>query len=102
MEINGRKIEIYPSLTPNTPIIYLNTVSSEGGKVYQALRNMNCPDFTLVSIGNLEWNHDMAPWDIPPISKNDTTCTGGADEYLQLLTNKIIPQTEKAVSDTPT
>lgn len=101
LEIGGKKIEVYPSLTPNRPVIYLNTVSSEGGKVYQTLQNMNCPDFTLVSIGNLQWDHDMAPWDIPPISKNDPPCTGGADEYLQLLTSTIIPQAEKSVPGGP-
>lgn len=101
LEISGKKIEIYPSLTLNRPVVYLNTVSSEGGKVYQALQNMNCPDFTLVSIGSLKWDHDMAPWDIPPISKNDTPCTGGADEYLRLLTNTIISQAEKSVLGTP-
>lgn len=59
------------------------------------------PDFTLVAISGLEWDHDMAPWDIPPISKKDTPCTGGADSYLGLLLSKIIPEAEKQISGTP-
>lgn len=43
----------------------------------------------------------MAPWDIPPISKKDTPCTGGADSYLGLLLSKIIPEAEKQISGTP-
>ncbi len=39
----------------------------------------------------------MSPWDIPPIIKGNTPCTGGADEYLQLLTNEIVPRAEKLV-----
>ena len=43
----------------------------------------------------------MAPWDIPPISKNDTPCTGGADSYLDLLLSKIIPEAERQLRGTP-
>lgn len=43
----------------------------------------------------------MAPWDIPPISSKDTPCTGGADAYLELLLNEILPQAEKTVFGTP-
>ncbi len=60
-----------------------------------------CPDFSLVAISGLEWDHDMAPWDIPPISKDDTPCTGGADDYLHLLTEKIMPQVENMVPGEP-
>ncbi len=96
-EVGSKKIEVYQSTSRNRPIIYLNTVSGEGVQVYKALQNMGCPDFTLVSISNLEWDHDMAPWDIPPISKDDTPCTGGADEYLQLLLSEIMPEAEKTM-----
>ena len=92
--IANKKISIYPSAEPDSPIVYLNTFGGEGNKVLQALRKMNCPVFTLVTISGLAWDHDMSPWNIPPISKNDTPCTGGANEYLQLLTEKIIPKAE--------
>lgn len=62
---------------------------------------MGCPDFSLIAISDLEWNHDMAPWDIPPIAKNDTPCTGGADDYLCLLTEAIMPQAEDMIRGTP-
>ena len=75
VEVGGKTVEIFPSKAPNRPVVYLNTVSNEGLRVYQTLQGMGCPDFTLVAIGNLDWNHDMAPWDIPPISKGDTPCT---------------------------
>lgn len=39
----------------------------------------------------------MSPWTIPPISKEDTSCTGGADEYLQLLIDEIMPEAESYV-----
>lgn len=40
-----------------------NTYSNEGQQVYQAAQAAGCPPFTLVTVGNLDCNHDMAPWD---------------------------------------
>ena len=97
MNAAGKQIAIYPSAAPNTPVVYLNTFAEESDQVYQALHDANCPDFTLVAISGLAWNHDMAPWDIPPISKNDTPCTGGADAYLKCLTDEIVPKAEEQI-----
>ena len=95
--IDHRVVTVYPSAAANRPIIYLNSVAEESGQVYQKLRGGGCPDFTLVSISGLNWNHDMVPWDIPPVSKGAAPCTGGADEYLQLLTEEITPKAETLI-----
>lgn len=94
-QVADKEITVYPCTVPGRPAVYLNTFAGEGDQVYQELRKNGCPDFTFVTISGLLWNHDMAPWEIPPISKNDTPCTGGADEYLRLLTTEIIPKAEK-------
>ncbi len=97
----GKKISVYPSAAPDMPVMYLNTFSEEGDHVYQLLRNLARSDFSLVAISNLAWNHDMAPWGIPPISKGDMACTGGADEYLELLVQEIVPRAEELVPGKP-
>lgn len=97
IDIAGKTIAVYPSAAPDRPVVYLNTFAEEGDEVYLALQKNNCPDFTLVTISGLEWNHDMAPWDIPPISKDDTPCTGGADAYLKRLTDEIVPRAEEEI-----
>lgn len=66
------------------PVIYLNTYSNEGLQVFQAAQAADCPLFTLVTIDNLDWNHDMAPWDNPAVFKGGEPFTGGADDYLHL------------------
>jgi len=99
--IAGKRVDIFPGSAPDCPIIYLNTFAAEGKRVRQTLEKMKCTDFSLVAVSNLDWDHDMAPWDIPPISENDTPCTGGADNYLRLLTEEIIPQAEKTVTGIP-
>ena len=99
--IKGKTTSIFPSFEANAPIIYLNTFSNEGQKVYEATQADNCPLFTLVAISDLDWSHDMVPWDSPPVFKNSEPCTGGADDYLRLLTEEIIPTAEREISGVP-
>ncbi|WP_297241342.1 alpha/beta hydrolase [Flavonifractor sp. An306] len=94
-------ISIFPSLEATAPILYLNTFSDEGQKVYEAAQAAGCLPFTLVAISDLDWNHDMVPWDSPPAFKNAEPCTGGADDYLRLLTGEIIPMAEKEITGAP-
>ena len=101
LEIGSKNISIFLSTKPRTPIIYLNTFSDEGRKVYEAAQATGCPPFTLVAISDLDWNHDMVPWDSPPSFKNAEPCTGGADDYLRLLTEEIIPTAEKGIAGVP-
>ena len=97
--VKGKTISIFPSFEVNAPIIYLNTFSNEGQEVFKAAQAAGCPSFTLVTISDLDWNHDMAPWDSPPAFKNAAPCTGGADDYLRLLTEEIIPTAELLVGE---
>ena len=95
------KYEVFPAKSPDRPVIYLNTFGGEGKKVWKELQKRGAPDFTLVAIKDLEWDHDMAPWDIPPIMKGDTPCTGGADDFLKYLLEEVMPEAEKQVPGTP-
>lgn len=95
--MDGKQIDIYPSSVPNSPVVYLNTFSNEGDGIYKRLCEMGCEQFSLVAVSSLKWDNDMSPWDIPPIVKGDTPCTGGADEYLRFLTDKILPKAEEYI-----
>lgn len=96
--IGQKQISVYPCDEPDCPVIYLNTFEGEGEQVLRILKGGGCPPFTLVIVSGLDWNHDMSPWEIPPVFKNAEPCTGGADEFLGLLCGKIIPETEKEIS----
>ena len=95
--IEQKHITVYPCDEPDRPVIYLNTFEDEGEQVLRILRDSGCPPFTLVSVSNLDWNHDMSPWEIPPVFKNAEPCTGGADDYLKLLIERIVPEAEKEI-----
>ena len=99
--IGSKTASIFPSLKTTAPIIYLNTFCGEGLKVYEAAQATGCPPFTLVAISDLDWNHDMVPWDSPPVFRNAESCTGGADDYLRHLTTEIIPTAEKELAGVP-
>lgn len=100
-KVGQKTVDVFQSENPNRPVIYLNTYGREGEAVFRQISAFGDLDFTLVAISGLNWEHDMAPWDIPPISSKDTPCTGGADAYLELLLNEILPQAEKTVFGTP-
>lgn len=101
LEIGSKSISVFPGTKLNSPIVYLNTFSNEGQKVFEATQASGGQPFTLVAISNLDWNHDMVPLDIPPVFKNAGPCTGGADDYLQLLIEKVIPTAEKKITGVP-
>ena len=99
--INGKTINVFQSTACRVPIIYLNTFSDEGQRVYEAVQAIGCPPFTLVTISDLDWNRDMAPWDSPAAFKKGEPFTGGADDYLRLLVEEIIPRAEKELAGPP-
>ena len=94
---DSKAVCVFLYTEPEAPIIYLNTFLNEGQKVYETAQATGCPPFTLVIISDLDWNHDMVPWNSPPVFKNADPCTGGADDYLRLLTEEIIPTAEKEI-----
>ena len=99
-EIEGKTVSLYPGREENGPIVYLHTHAGEGGQVYQALQKGDCRDLSLAVISGLDWNHDMSPWDVAPFSEKALPCTAGADDYLRLLTEKIVPEAEKKLPGT--
>ena len=96
-----KNISVFPATFPGAPVIYVNTYSDEGQKVYEAAQTAACPPFTLVAISNLDWNRDMAPWDSPAAFKKGEPFIGGADDYLRLLEEEIIPRAEKELPEPP-
>lgn len=99
--VNEKIATLYLSSKESRPLIVLNNYSGDGDSVVEALSEMHCPDFNLLCVGNLEWEHDMTPWYCPPLSPQDTPCTGGADEYLQLLLSEILPKAKELINGEP-
>ena len=101
LSIDSKAVSIFQTGISGVPVIYLNTYSEEGQQVFEAAQAAGYPPFTLVAISDLDWNHDMVPWDSPSAFKNAEPCTGGADDYLRLPTEEIIPTAERKIAGVP-
>jgi len=99
--IENKEITIFGNEEKNSPLIILNTVMGEGEKVYNECLKLGAENFILCCIGNLNWDDDMTPWQAPAISENDTPCSGKADEYLKILTEKIVPAIKEKLQYEP-
>lgn len=100
-ECGGKNATLFCSEQAGAPLIILNNYSGDGTSVIQAMEEIETPDCDLLVIGNLKWDHDMTPWYCPPLSKNDTPCTGGAKDYLELLLTQIIPHARTMLHGKP-
>ena len=99
--ICNKEITLYKSTDINAPLIVFNTFEGDGEGVYQALQNMGCTSLNLLVIGNIDWNHDMSPWYMPSIYSKEKSFSGGADEYLKLLIDKILPRAKELMDGEP-
>lgn len=97
----GKAVTLYTAERPDAPLIVLNNFAGDGGGVVKAMEKIGCPGCHLLSVGNLRWDHDMTPWYCPPLSPEDTPCTGGADAYLESLLNEILPEALSRIGGTP-
>lgn len=101
LTVRDKTVTVFPSQNPGAPVLYLNTFGEEGQQVFAELHRMQPEDFSLVAICGLDWNREMVPWDSPPVFPKGEPCTGGADEYLTLLTQDILPAAEKELAGPP-
>ena len=99
--IKDKKVTLYKSPDTNAPLIVFNTFEGDGEDVYKELQNMDCTSFNLLVIGNIDWNHDMSPWYMPSIYSKEKSFSGGADEYLRLLIDEILPKAKEMIDGEP-
>lgn len=99
--VANKTISVFSATTQGAPIVCLNTYSDEGQQVFEAAQAASFLPFTLVTVNDLDWNHDMAPWDSPAAFKKGEPFTGGADGYLRMLVEEIIPRVKKELPGPP-
>lgn len=94
----NKKITVYPAEAENRSVIYLTTYNDDGGEVYAEVQKGGCPDFTLVTVSGLNWEAELSPWAAGNLFKYSEMFTGGADVYLQFLTQQVLPQAEAGLN----
>ena len=101
LTIAGKEITLFGEASSEAPLVVLHGTASDGAEVYELARGLNDVPFTMAVVSGVDWNHDLCPWDCPPVHKKAQPCTGGAEEYLQELTEVILPQLEQAAGLQP-
>ena len=101
LNIKGKEITLYKSTDKNAPLIVFNTFEGDGEGVYKELQNMGCTFLNLLVVGNIDWNNDMSPWYMPSIYSKEKSFSGGADEYLKLLIDEILPKAKEMIEGVP-
>ena len=99
--MHNKEFTLYKSTDKNAPLIVFNTFEGDGEGVYKELQNMGYTFLNLLVVGNIDWNHDMSPWYMPSIYSKEKTFSGGADEYLKLLIEEILPKTKELIKGEP-
>lgn len=100
MIIASKNIRIFGDTGKAAPIVYLHTFQHEGEEVWKQCTKISTKRFILVEIDGVDWNRDMSPWASEKLFAGDTACTGGGEEWLQVLTSQIIPPVEEGLNVT--
>ena len=94
-EIESKKINIYcESSNKVLPLVIINSYDSDGLEIWETCKKNGCFDFILVNISNLDWNNDLSITEFKLFKDN---FGGKALNYLDFLTNKVIPSIQEIV-----
>lgn len=102
MEAHQKQITVHAQHAESAPVIYLPVVMGDGTEVYERCRELNCPPFTLVGIGSLNWNRELSPWGCDGCVRDAEPFGGQASGFLGELVDRIIPQVESSLPCPPT
>ena len=76
----------------SAPVVMINIENDGELKFFDdQLINDGIENYILVGLSGYDWNRDLSPWKAEAIFKNGRGFDGGADEYLNKITGKIIP-----------
>ena len=101
MEAHQKQVTVYSEHAERVPTIYLPVVMGNGSEVYSRCRELDCPPFTLVAIGGLDWNRELSPWACDGTVRDAEPFGGQAAGFLDELLNQIIPQVESSLPRPP-
>lgn len=101
MEAHHKQITVYSECVEGAPVIYLPVVMGDGSEVYERCRELDCPPFTLVAIGGLDWNRELSPWACDGTIRDAEPFGGQAAGFLDELLKQIIPQAESSLPQPP-
>ncbi len=101
MKACQKQITVHSKHAESAPVVYLPVVMGDGSEVYECCRELDCPPFTLVAIGELDWNRELSPWAYDGTVRDAEPFGGQAASFLDELLSQIIPQVESSLPQPP-
>ncbi|MCR5468382.1 MAG: alpha/beta hydrolase [Lachnospiraceae bacterium] len=92
MKIGSKDINVYRAIDASAPLVIYNSFEGDGKEIYEAVKTITDTDFTLAVISGVEWEREMTPWPSKALYKNSPDFTGEADEYIEFLIKKAVPE----------
>jgi len=101
--VSGKTVTVYQDagVSPSAPVVYLTLYSGRGREVWNACHALVCPPFTLAAVGDIAWDDEMTPWPHGPVFRGDAGYKGNAPDFLQLLTDTVVPYVESMTGGKP-
>ncbi len=100
-EIENTAVTLYCADRSDAPLVIFNSFDSDGSQIMDLLSSMNVPDFNFLNIRVNDWNHNLSPWSCPSLYHREPPFDGGADDFLSLIENTIIPKALSSIKGTP-
>ena len=77
------------------PVLYTVSEAAEARELFASL---SIPRPTLICIDGVDWDRDLSPWPAEKVVRGGADFSGGADAFLQVLLQDILPAAEADLS----
>ena len=93
----SHQFTLYTQTTPSvdTPIVIVPTFGDEGEKLCQAMREISSPACVLAVVSIEHWEETLSPWPAKRVFKDASDFGCGADDFIDELVEKTIPEIKK-------
>ena len=102
LHFGHRRVCLYQLVKGAAPLVYSIDYHENGQLLLEACRQVGCDGFNLVTISGLHWNQELSPWPVDTVVSKDDNFSGGAPQWLPLLTDEVVPQVERLLDAPPT
>lgn len=92
IELGQYRLTCYPPENKDVQnAVYIHTDAQDAEEIFK-LTDRN---FAFIAIDGIDWNRDLTPWQHEKVFVKGEDFAGKADDYLAVLTKKLIPAAEQ-------
>ena len=101
IELGARSVVVWApeGACGRVPLVVMPVFRGDGSKVWRRCRELECPAFSLVSIGGVTWERDMTPWAAEPATRREAAYEGGAPAFLAELLDEVLLQAVETAAE---